>query len=36
MKSEPLQAQEAVLLRAVAEGQETPPGQLVRASLGQD
>lgn len=34
--SEPLQAQEAVLLRAVAQGQETPPEQLVRASVGQE
>ena len=31
--SEPMQAQEAVLLRAAAEGQETPPEQLVRASV---
>ena len=29
--SEPMQAQQAVLLRAAAEGQETPPEQLVRA-----
>ena len=34
--SEPLQAQEAVLLRAATEGQETPPEQLVRASVGQE
>lgn len=34
--SEPLQAQEGVLLRAAAEGQETPPEQLVRASVGQE
>jgi hypothetical protein len=31
--SEPLQAQEAVLLRATAEGMETPLEQLVRASM---
>ena len=29
--SEPMQAQEAVLLRAAAQGAETPPEQLVRA-----
>ena len=34
--SEPLQAQEAVLLRAAAEGMETPPEQLVRAVNGQE
>ncbi len=34
--SEPSQAQEAVLLRAAAEGQETPPEQLVRASVGME
>lgn len=33
---QPLQAQEAVLLRAAAQGQETPPEQLVRASVGQE
>ena len=32
--SEPMQAQEAVLLRAAAEGQETPPEQLVRPARG--
>ena len=32
--TEPLQAQQSVLLRAAAEGQETPPEQLVRASMG--
>lgn len=30
--SEPIQAQEAVLLRAAVKGQETPPEKLVRAS----
>ncbi len=34
--SEPLQAQEAVLLRAAAEGIETPPEELMRASVGQE
>ena len=34
--SEPMQAQEAVLLRAVAEGQETLPEQLVRAVNGHE
>ena len=34
--SEPLQAQEGVLLRAAAEGMETPPEQLVRASVGME
>ncbi len=33
---EPLQAQEGVLLRATAEGKETPPEQLVRASVGTE
>ena len=33
---EPMQAQEAVLLRAAAEGMETPPEQLVRAAVGQE
>ena len=32
---EPIQAQESVLLRAAAEGRETPPEQLVRAVNGQ-
>ena len=31
--SEPLQTQETVLLRAAAQGMETPPEQLVRASV---
>ena len=34
--SEPMQVQQAVLLRAATEGQETPAEQLVRASVGQD
>ena len=34
--AEPLQAQQAVLLRAAAQGNETPPEQLVRASVGQE
>lgn len=34
--SEPVQAQEAVLLRAAAQGQETPAEELVRASVGQE
>lgn len=34
--SEPIQAQENVLLRSVAAGQETPPEQLVRAMNGQE
>ncbi len=34
--SEPTQAQESVLLRAAAEGVETPPEQLVRASVEQE
>lgn len=34
--SEPLQAQEAVLLRAAEQEQETPPEQLVRASMGRE
>ena len=34
--SEPIQAQQAVLLRAAAEGMETQPEQLVRASVGQE
>ena len=34
--SEPLQAQESVLLRAATEKGETPPEQLVRASVGQE
>lgn len=34
--SEPPQAQESMLLRAAAEGQETPPEQLVRAFVGQE
>ena len=34
--SEPMQAQEAVLLRAATQGQETPSEQLVRASVGQE
>lgn len=34
--SEPTQAQQAVLLRAAAEGMETPPEELMRASGVQD
>ncbi len=34
--SEPPQAQEAILLRAALEGQETPPEQLVRPSVGTE
>ena len=34
--SEPMQAQEAVLLRAALEVQETPPEELVRAVNGQE
>ena len=34
--SEPMQAQQAVLLRAAAQGQETLPEQLVRASVRQE
>ena len=33
--SEPLQAQEAVLLRAAAEGQQKPTDEMLRASAGQ-
>ena len=33
---QPLQAQEGVLLRGAAEGMETPPEQLVRASVGME
>ena len=34
--SEPMQAQETVLLRAAEEGVDTPSEQLVRASAGQE
>ena len=34
--SEPMQAQQAVLLRAAAEGQETPQEEMLRASVGQE